>query len=112
MLKNPVLKVNLNKIKKIISTCTKCSIFQNGLHADEILIFQELQLSRALKNTYVLSNYEFYNHNIFNILYEIGLNTILTQLISNVFSTHFYDTQVVQILYPTSHALNLGPYGF
>jgi hypothetical protein len=41
-----------------------------------------------------------------------NLNTILTQLVSNVFSTYFYDTKVVQTLYPTSHKLNVGPYGF
>jgi hypothetical protein len=29
MLKNPILKVELNRILKIISTCTKCSILQN-----------------------------------------------------------------------------------
>ncbi len=61
MLKNLILKVELNKNN---STCTKCLILQNGLHVDEILIKKKIQLSRALKNTYVLSNYECYNHNI------------------------------------------------
>jgi len=40
------------------------------------------------------------------------LNTILTQLLSNVLSTYFYDIKVVQTLYPTSHKLNVRPYGF
>jgi hypothetical protein len=40
------------------------------------------------------------------------LNTILTQLVSNVLSTYFYNTEVVQTLYSTSHKLNVGPYGF
>jgi hypothetical protein len=66
MLENPILKVELNRIKKIISTCTNCSILQNGLHVNEISIKKKIQLSVVLKNTYVLSNYEFYNHNISN----------------------------------------------
>jgi hypothetical protein len=66
MLKDPILKVELNRIKKIISICTKCPILQNGLHVNEILIFKKFQLSEALKHTYVLSNYECYNHNISN----------------------------------------------
>jgi hypothetical protein len=37
---------------------------------------------------------------------------ILTQLVSNIFSTYFYDTKVVQSLYPTSHKVNVKPYGF
>jgi hypothetical protein len=35
----PHLENKLNRIFKNISTCTKCSILQNGLHVDEILIF-------------------------------------------------------------------------
>jgi len=66
MLKNSILKVELGKIFKIISICTKCPILQNGLHVDEILIFFLKKLNRALKNTYDLSNYECYNHNILN----------------------------------------------
>jgi hypothetical protein len=38
-LRNPILKVELRRILKNISTCTKCLILQNGLHVDEILIF-------------------------------------------------------------------------
>jgi len=38
MLKNPILKVELSKIFKIMYTCTKCLILQNGLYVDEILI--------------------------------------------------------------------------
>jgi len=56
--------VELSRILKIISTCTKCLILQNGLHVDGILIFKNLKSSVDLKNTYVLSNYECYNHNI------------------------------------------------
>jgi len=41
-------------------------VLQNGLHVDEILIKKKIQLNGALKNTYVLSNYECYNHNISN----------------------------------------------
>jgi hypothetical protein len=46
---------------------------------------------------YVLSNYACYNQNISKFWYEVGLNNILTQLISNVFSSYFYNTKVVQI---------------
>jgi hypothetical protein len=38
MLKNPILKVELNKILENVYTCTKCLILQNELHVDEILI--------------------------------------------------------------------------
>ncbi len=38
MLKKSILKIELSRILKIISTCTKCPILQNGLHVDEILI--------------------------------------------------------------------------
>jgi hypothetical protein len=79
---------------------------------DEILIFKKFQFSGGVKNIYVLSNYEFYNHNISNFKYEVGLNTILTQSVSNVLSTYFSHTKIIQILYPTSHKLNVGPYGF
>jgi hypothetical protein len=37
---------------------------QIELHGNEILIKKIIQLSGALKNTYVLSNYECHNHNI------------------------------------------------
>jgi len=74
-LRNPILKVELSKVSLNNYTCTKCPILQNGLHVDEILIFKQFQLSRALKDTYVLSNYECYNHNmlIFNIKYVLTL---------------------------------------
>jgi len=39
MLKNPILKVELNKISKNVFTFTKCPILQNGLHVDEIFFF-------------------------------------------------------------------------
>ncbi len=71
------------------------------------MILKTFQVSGALKDTYVLSNYACYNHNILKFEYEIGLNTILTQLISNVLSTYFYDSKVVQTLWPTSHKLNV-----
>jgi len=106
--KTPSWKYNL----KIFFICKKCLILQNGLHVHEILIFENFQLSRALKNTYVSLNYECYNHNTSNFNYEVGLNTILTQLVSNILSTHFYDTKVVQTLYSTSYKLNVGSYGF
>jgi hypothetical protein len=38
MLKKPILKVELNINFKNISTFTKCTFLQNGLHVDEILI--------------------------------------------------------------------------
>jgi hypothetical protein len=62
MLRNPILKVGLNRIIKNIGTFYL--ILQNELHENEILILKKIQLSGALKNTYVLSNYECYNHNI------------------------------------------------
>ncbi len=66
MLKKSILKIELSRIILKNSTCTKCLILPNGLHIDEILILKNFQFSRALKNTYVLSNYECYNHNISN----------------------------------------------
>jgi len=66
ILKEPILKVGLSRIKKNVSTCTKYPILQNGLHVDETLIFLKIQFSGALKYTYVLSNYGCYNYNISN----------------------------------------------
>ncbi len=40
------------------------------------------------------------------------MNTILTQLVPNIFSTYFYDSKVVQTLYPISHKLNVVTYVF
>jgi hypothetical protein len=68
MMKKSILKIELSIILKIISTCTKCPVLQNGVHVDEILIFKKFQLRGALKDTYVLSNYESYNRNISKIL--------------------------------------------
>jgi hypothetical protein len=65
MLKNSILNIEWTKIEKKNSTCTKCPIFQNGLHVNEILIFKN-QLSGTLKDTYLLSNYGCYNYNISN----------------------------------------------
>jgi hypothetical protein len=77
MLKNPILKVKLSRIFFNISTYTKCSILQNGLHVDEILIFKKIQRNGALKTIYVLSNYECCNHNIYQkINYESRLQPI------------------------------------
>jgi hypothetical protein len=104
ILKKSILKV----IYIYIITYTKCLILQN---VDEIFIFKKFQLCGALKNIYVVSNYRFYNHSISISEYEIGLNTILTQLVSNTLSTYFYNTKV-QTLHPTSHKLNAGPYWF
>jgi hypothetical protein len=64
ILKNPILKVRLSRILKNVFTCTKCPILQNGLHVDEILILKFFQFNGTLKDTYVLSNYGCYNHNI------------------------------------------------
>ncbi len=64
MLRNPILKIKLSRIFKNISTCTKCSILQNGLHVDEMFIFFKFQLRGAIKNIYVLSKYGCYNHNV------------------------------------------------
>ncbi len=110
MLKIPILKVELSRIfKKIylhkMSNLTKCVTCKWNI------VFWKISTQWSPKNTYVLSNYEFYNQNISFFWYEIYLNTILTQLVSNVFSTYFYDTKVFE-MYPTSHKLNVGPYGF
>ncbi len=59
MLKKPILKIELSRLLKNISSCIKCPILQNGLNENEILIFLNFELNGALKNTYVLSNYEF-----------------------------------------------------
>ncbi len=64
MLKNPILKVEWSKFFKNVSTCTKFPILQNGLHVDEILIFKIFQVNGTLKDTYLLSKYACYNHNI------------------------------------------------
>jgi hypothetical protein len=110
MLKIPILKVELSRFLKK-SICTKCLILQNVLHVDEILFFEKFQLNGALK---ILMYYQIMNvimklYQFFK--YEIDLNTILTQLVSNIFSTYFYHTKVFE-MYPTSHKLNVGPYGF
>ncbi len=65
-MENPILKVKLSRVFKNISICTRCPILQNELHVDEILIFKKSQVSVALKDTYLLSNYAWYNHNISN----------------------------------------------
>jgi len=39
MLKTPILKVDLNMFFFNASICMKCSILQNGLQVDVILIF-------------------------------------------------------------------------
>ncbi len=64
---------------------------------------KKIQVSGALKDIYIVSNYACYNHNIS----ELSLNTILTKSISNGLSTYFYDTKVVQILYPISCKINV-----
>jgi hypothetical protein len=63
-LKNPILKVDLNRTFKNASTCTRCLILQNGLHVNEILIEIFKIIIGTLKNTYVLSNYACYNQNV------------------------------------------------
>jgi hypothetical protein len=61
--KNPILKRIRYKFFKN-STCIKCLILQNKRHVNEILIFFKFQVKGALKDTYVLSTYACYNHNI------------------------------------------------
>jgi len=41
MLKNLILKINLNTFSKNASTCTRFFILQNVLQIDEILIFEK-----------------------------------------------------------------------
>jgi hypothetical protein len=67
MLKNLILKVELSRIFKNTFTRTRYQILQNRLHVDEILIFKKLQVNGALKDTYILSNYICYNHNVSNL---------------------------------------------
>jgi hypothetical protein len=67
MLKNLILKVELSRIKKNIFIYTRCQILQNGLYVDEMLIKFLKKVNGALKDTYILSNYVFYNHNISNL---------------------------------------------
>jgi len=54
MLKNPILKIDLNRIFLNASICTRCPILQNG-HIDEIPIFFKIQVSGALKDIYIVS---------------------------------------------------------
>jgi hypothetical protein len=61
MLKIPILKVDLNKIFKNASTCTKCQVLQNGLHVNKLLIEK---INGTSKNIYVLSNYTCYNQTV------------------------------------------------
>jgi hypothetical protein len=49
MLKNPILKLELSRIFKNVSTSTKCPILQNGLIVYEILIIKKFKFSKALK---------------------------------------------------------------
>jgi hypothetical protein len=37
-LKNPILKVGLNRIFLNVFPCTKCPILQNGLHVDDFFL--------------------------------------------------------------------------
>jgi hypothetical protein len=53
MLKNIILKIKWSRFFKNVSTCTKCSILQNGLHVNEILIFKKNQVCGAFKDIYV-----------------------------------------------------------
>jgi hypothetical protein len=65
MLKKSILKVELSRtLKKIylhkMSDLTKWATCRWNID------LKKFQLSGALKNIYVLSNYEFFNHNISN----------------------------------------------
>jgi hypothetical protein len=44
ILKNPIMKLELNRIFKNVVTCTRCQILQNGLHVDAILFFKKFKL--------------------------------------------------------------------
>lgn len=77
MLKNPILKVDLNTFLKNAPTSMICFILQNELQVDEILIRKIIQVNENLKDIYVLSNYAFYNYNISNFQCEVSLNIIL-----------------------------------
>jgi hypothetical protein len=66
-LKTPILEIELSRILQNIFTYTNYPILQNGLHIDEILIFLKIQLNGTLKNTYIISNFECYNHNTSNL---------------------------------------------
>jgi hypothetical protein len=44
ILKNPILRVGLNRIYKNVSICTKHPIVRNGSHVDEILFFKNFNL--------------------------------------------------------------------
>jgi hypothetical protein len=44
MLKNPILKVELSRFFLNVFICTRFLILRNGLHVDEILIFQNFKL--------------------------------------------------------------------
>jgi hypothetical protein len=48
---------------------------------------KKFQISEALKDVYVLSNYACYNHNRLTFKYDVSLNIILTQWASNILST-------------------------
>jgi len=95
MLKNPILKVDLNTFLKNAPTSMICPILQNELQIDEILIRKIIQVNENLKNTYVSSNYAFYNHNISNFQCEVSLNTILT----SPFQTYFLYTFIIPKLF-------------
>jgi hypothetical protein len=90
-----ILKVNLNTFFKNASTSTICPILQNELQVDEILIYIKFQVNEDLKDTYVLSNYAFYNHNISNFQCKVSLNTVLT----NHFQTYFWYTFIIPKLF-------------
>jgi hypothetical protein len=62
MLKNPILKVELRGITKNASTCMS-NLTKWATCKWNIDFF--FQINGALKNTYVLSNYACYNHNIY-----------------------------------------------
>jgi hypothetical protein len=64
ILKNPIVKIELNRIFKNVVTCTRCIILQNRLHVDAILFLKKIQVNGALKDIYVLSNYACFNQNI------------------------------------------------
>jgi hypothetical protein len=63
---SPILKVKSNRIFLNVSIYTRCAILQNGLHVDKILILRKNQVNGARKDTNILSNYAWCNHNTSN----------------------------------------------
>jgi hypothetical protein len=109
MLKKSILKIKLSIIEQIIFTLhkmshlTKCNKCKWNIDLKKFSLVEPWKIFVC----YQIMNIIIIIYQIFNMKWV--LNTILIQLVSNVLSTYFYDTKVVQILYPTSHKLNVRP---